>query len=127
MDKLCGIGTCNRFRQLWMAFVPHIVSVSKTKRTKEITNLLKSARFNNYEHDFGNDNSIKSLCRLLIKSDLEVRSRAAMELLPMVMVGKKKGPIGRRHFIDYREVQFRKPNYSPTYTFYLFCFRNRRI
>ncbi|KZS09230.1 Uncharacterized protein APZ42_026603 [Daphnia magna] len=69
-----------------MDLVSNIVKYASLHRTAQINNLLKAPRFDN------------------LKSDFDLRSRAAMEWMPLLLLGQNKTVKEPRHFIDCREV-----------------------
>ncbi|KAK4024279.1 hypothetical protein OUZ56_009663 [Daphnia magna] len=68
-----------------MDLVSHILKYASLHRTAKINNLLKAPRFDN------------------LKSDFDLRSRAALELMPLLLLGQNKSVKEPRHFIDCRE------------------------
>lgn len=54
MDRILGVGTCQKFRQSWLDIVPLIIASAKTKKVQAITKLLGAQRFQELAADFGN-------------------------------------------------------------------------
>lgn len=88
MDLPLGEDTCNRFRQTWMDSVPFILAPAKSTITKNVDCLLKSIK--NLDGDFGKQDWYLSKCRVFNTLCLECRSRAAMEVLPLILIGIKR-------------------------------------